>query len=137
MKFQIPLILINMTHYIKYNPNPRANNVGDCTVRAISKALGQDWDTTYAGLTAYGYMLCDMPSANHVWGAYLKHKGFKRYIVDDHNSDIYTVEDFCIDNPRGTYILAIPKHVVCVCDGFYYDTWDSGREIPQYYWTDT
>ena len=126
-----------MTHYIKYNPNPHANNVGDCTVRAISKALGQDWDTTYAGLTAYGYMLCDMPSANHVRGAYLRRNGFKRYIINDHNQDIYTVEDFCIDNPYGTYILAIPGHVVCVCDGFYYDTWDSGQEIPQYYWTDT
>lgn len=52
MKFQIPLILINMSKWIKYNPNPHGNNVGDCTVRAISKALGQDWDTTYAGLTA-------------------------------------------------------------------------------------
>ena len=53
-----------------YNPNPVAGQrVGDCTVRAISKATDQDWETTYAGLTAYGFMLCDMPNANWVWGA--------------------------------------------------------------------
>lgn len=122
-------------HYTYYNPNPAGNNVGDCTVRAITRAMGQDWETTYAGLTAYGFMLRDMPSANHVWGAYLRKNGFKRYIIDDHGRDIYTVEDFCIDNPNGTYILAIPGHVVCVENGRYYDSWDSGRNIPEYYWT--
>lgn len=120
--------------YIPYNPNPSLNRVGDCTVRAISKALDQEWEQTYAGLTAYGYMLCDMPSANHVWGAYLRRNGFDRYIVDDHGDDFYTVEDFCRDHPNGVYVLAIPGHVVCVKDGYYYDSWDSGQEIPQYYW---
>lgn len=124
-----------MSRYIPYNPNPARGNVGDCTVRALSKALGQDWEQTYAGLTAYGFMLCDMPSANHVWGAYLRWNGFKRYIVDDNGQDIYTVDDFCQDNPDGVYVLAIPGHVVCVVDGNYYDSWDSGGEIPQYYWT--
>lgn len=124
-----------MSRYIPYNPNPARNQVGDCTVRAISKALGQDWEQTYAGLTAYGFMLCDMPSANHVWGAYLRRNSFRRYIVNDNGKDIYTVDDFCRDNPKGTYVLAIPGHVVCVCDGYYYDSWDSGQEIPQYYWT--
>ena len=124
-----------MNRYKHYNPNPSRNRVGDCTVRAISKALDKDWETTYAGLTVYGYMLSDMPSANHVWGAYLRRNGFNRYIVDDHGDDCYTVEDFCLDNPDGVYVLAIPGHVVCVEDGHYYDTWDSGQEIPQYYWT--
>lgn len=124
-----------MSRYIPYNPNPARSQAGDCTVRAISKALGQDWEHTYAGLTAYGFMLSDMPSANHVWGAYLRRNGFRRYIVDDHGNDVYTVNDFCRDNPNGVYVLAIPGHVVCVCDGRYYDSWDSGQEIPQYYWT--
>ena len=48
---------------------------------------------------------------------------------------IYTVEDFCQDNPQGTYILAIDGHVVCVQDGKFYDSWNSGKEIPIYYWS--
>lgn len=124
-----------MNRWVEYNINPLKRRVGDCTVRAISKALDQEWETTYAGLTAYGFMMSDMPSANYVWGAYLRKNGFKRYIVDDHGYDEYTVEDFCRDNPKGTYVLAIDGHVVAVIDGYYYDTWDSGKEIPVFYWT--
>lgn len=123
-----------MARYMNYNANPQKNRVGDCTVRAIAKALGQDWETTYINLALYGYMNCDMPSANHVWGQYLKSKGFKRYCVDDHDKDVYTVADFCNDNPRGTFVLALSSHVVAVIDGKYYDTWDSGSEMPIYYW---
>ena len=120
--------------FIKYNPNPDGNNVGDCTVRAISKATGQDWESTYAALSLYGYIYHNMPTANSVWGAYLKRLGFKRYLVDEHGCDKYTVRDFCRDNPHGVFILAISGHVVCVVDGNYYDSWDSGAEIPVYYW---
>lgn len=120
--------------WIPYNPNPRSNRVGDCTVRAISKATGKDWHRVYAAVSAYGYALADMPSANHVWGAYLKRLGFRRRLIDDHGKDLYTVEDFCRDNPCGVYLLAIPGHVVCVADGDYFDSWDSGDEVPEYFW---
>lgn len=120
--------------YIDYNANPIGNRVGDCTIRAISLALGQDWELTYSGIAVEGYKLCDMPSANHVWGAYLRSKGFKRNIIPDECPDCYTLEDFCADHPKGIYILALASHVVAVIDGDYYDTWDSGNEIPIYYW---
>ena len=114
-----------------YNPNPTRNRVGDCTVRAICKATGQDWNRTYAALCSYGLACYDMPSANHVWGSYLRDRGFIRRIIEDE----CTVEDFCRVHPQGTYILAIDGHVVCAVDGFYYDSWESGQEIPVYYWT--
>ena len=123
-----------MSRWKMYNPNPARNRVGDCTVRAISKAMGQDWEQTYAGLSAYGYMIKDMPSANIVWGKYLKKNGFCRYLIDDKGQDYYTVRDFCEDHPEGTFILAIDGHVVCVSNGYYYDSWDSGNEEPIYYW---
>lgn len=123
-----------MSKWKVYNPNPRKKRVGDCTIRAICKALNQEWETVYAALTAYGFMDADMPSANNVWGKYLKKNGFTRYLVDDKGKDVYTVIDFCMDHPSGTYILALNSHVVCVVDGDYYDSWDSGYEEPIYYW---
>ncbi len=126
-----------MSRWKPFNPNPHGNRVGDCTVRAISKATGQDWESTYVALTIYGFLLSDMPSANYVWGAYLKKQGFKRHLVDDGGKDIYTVADFCKDNPKGTYILCLKGHVVCVSDGCYFDSWDSGQEVPIYYWEKT
>lgn len=114
-----------------FNPNPiRGNRVGDCTIRAISKATGKTWEQVYAALCAYGFLRCDMPTANHVWGAYLRSQGFTPTMADD-----CTVEDFCREHPAGTYILAIDGHVVCAVDGYFYDSWNSGQEIPVYYWT--
>lgn len=123
-----------MSYYKHFNPNPARQRVGDCTVRAICKATGQDWNRTYCALSAYGLHAKDMPSANHVWGKYLRELDFRRYMIEDNKKD-YTVADFCRDHPKGIYILAIEGHVVCVQDGFYYDSWDSGQEIPVYYWT--
>ena len=120
--------------YIKYNINPQGKNVGDCTIRAISKALNQSWEETYTGIAVEGFVLCDMPSANHVWGAYLRSKGFTRKIIPDSCPMDYSVRDFADDHPHGTYILALSGHVVAVADGDHYDTWDSGDETPVYYW---
>lgn len=118
----------------QYNANPDANRVGDCTVRAISKALNQDWDETYTALSLQGFVMKDMPSANAVWGAYLRRMGFRRNVIPDDCPDCYTVSDFAEDHPEGTYILALSGHVVCVEDGDWVDSWDSGDGIPLYYW---
>ena len=117
-----------------HNENPGGRNVGDCTVRAISTALGQDWETTYAGLALQGYLMGDMPSANHVWGAYLRSRGFDRDMISNSCPDCYTGADFPAEHPHGIYILALSGHVVCVQNGDWIDTWDSGGEIPLYYW---
>ena len=118
----------------RYNPNPEGKNVGDCVIRAISAATGKKWDETFVAIALQGYMMHDMPSANSVWGAYLRRCGFTRNVIPDDCPDCYTVADFARDNPIGVYILALSGHVVCLIDGDWYDTWDSGNEIPLYYW---
>lgn len=120
--------------YVNCNTNPVGARVGDCTVRAISKILDQDWKTTYIDLCLYGLANNDMPSANNVWGDYLMSKGFTRHVIDTLPSEPYTVEDFTKDNPKGDYILALSGHVVAVRDGNYYDSWDSGKCTPIFYW---
>lgn len=123
-----------MDSYVHYNANPYNNLVGDCTVRAISAVLDQDWEQTYVDLCLKGFLMRDMPSANRVWGSYLRDKGFRRDILPDECPDCYTVRDFCEDHPTGKYILAIQGHVVAVLDGKLYDSWNSGNETPIYYW---
>ena len=117
-----------------YNPNPTGKNVGDCTVRAVSKALNQSWEKSYVGLALEGFILRDMPSANAVWGSYLKKRGFKRKIVSDVCPDCYTLADFALDNPSGVFVVALSEHVVCVLNGIVYDSWDSLNEFPLYFW---
>lgn len=118
----------------RYNANPEDKRVGDCTVRAISTALGISWECAYAGLAAMGFMMRDVMSADHVWGQFIRLRGFRRHVVPCRDEPC-TVEDFCAEHPEGTYLLAIPGHVVCAIDGDWYDTFDSGSEYPIYYWT--
>ena len=119
--------------YIYYNPNPLQLSVGDCTIRAISKVTGLSWKETYLHLLLQGYSMSDMPSANRVWGEFLKSIGFIRRLLPDSCPDCYTVKDFCYDHPTGVYILGTGQHVVAIIDGNYYDSWDSGNEIPIYF----
>lgn len=120
--------------YIFYNSNPYNVLSGDCVIRAISKLMNQSWEDTYVDICTQGLLMKEMPSTNHVWGSYLLTKGFRRTMMPDRCPDCYTVRDFSNDHPRGKYMLATGDHVVTVIDGNYYDTWDSGNEIPIYYW---
>lgn len=120
--------------YQYYNANPSAARVGDCTIRAISKATGRSWEETYVEVAIKGLMMHDMPSANHVWGSYLSDIGFSRHLIPNTCPNCYTVRQFAEDHKKGAYILAISGHVVACIDGVYYDTFDSGDCVPIYYW---
>lgn len=120
--------------YRYYNPNPLGKQVGDCVIRGISRITNQSWEDTYIGIVLQGYKLKNMPSANEVWENYLSERNFKRIMLPDTCPMCYTVKDFCIDYPEGIYLLATGSHVVAVEDGNYYDAWDSGNEVPVYYW---
>ena len=120
--------------WVYYNPNPTGRNVGDCAVRAISKAFDIDWEEAYDLISDAARLMGDMPSANSVWGAVLRQNGFYRKAIPNSCPDCYTAEDFCIDHPYGTYVLGFGGHVATVKNGRLYDSWDSTKEIPQYYW---
>ena len=120
--------------WIKYNPNPTGRLVGDCAVRAVAIALDVDWETAYVKIVTNGFSMGDMPSSDSVWGSLLRQHGFYRAAIPDTCPDFYTAEDFCRDFPRGTYVLGFGGHVATVIDGNIYDSWDSSKEIPQYYW---
>lgn len=119
--------------YIYYNPNPLKLSVGDCTIRAISKVTYQTWEDTYLDLIHQGLTMYDMPSSNRVWSEYLKIRGFHKQFIPNTCPDCYTIKDFCRDFPYGEYVVGTGEHVVAVIDGNYYDSWDSGNEIPIYY----
>lgn len=116
--------------WIYANPNPCRAEEPDCVVRAISLATGRCWDRVHAELCALSREVCSMPSVNWVWGLYLRKRGFTPMTV----TDLMTVREFCKRNPSGTYVIGTGSHAVAVMSGDYYDAWDSGDEIPSYFW---
>lgn len=120
--------------WIKFQNNPTGRSVGDCAVRAISKALNISWEQAFNLLAENAYQMGDMPSSDSVWGAVLRQNGFYRMTIPNQCPDCYTAEDFCIDNPRGIFVLGFGGHVATVKDGTLFDSWDSSQEIPVYVW---
>lgn len=119
--------------YIPYNPNPKNQRVGDCSVRAVSKALDTSWEDAYISLCAEGLLYHDMPSANYVWGMYLRKNGFEQKVIPSICPQCITVGEFAEQHPYGTYVVATQGHVVCIEDGNVYDSWDSSGEVVLYY----
>ena len=119
--------------FVEVNLNPYKKSVGDCVIRAISMAEDEEWDDTFIDLMVKCFRLKDIPSSNYAWGSFLHDLGYTRNIVPDTCPDCYTIRDFADDHPEGIYILATGTHVVAVKDGNYYDSWDSGDEVPVYY----
>ena len=123
-----------------YQPNDKdlKDKVGDCQVRALSKALGLSWVDAFdltipicRELQTYTIFDCDLEKTKYAMGkigfeytGVSNKKGVKRP----------TVWKFAKDHPEGTYILKVAHHVVACVDGKYYDTRDSGeRSIYGYY----
>ena len=120
--------------YEYFMNNPVGARVGDCAVRAVSKALGISWEDAYAKIASNGYAMGDMPSSDSVWGSVLRQNGFYREAIPNECPDCYTAKDFCKDNPYGVFVLGFGGHVATVVDGDLYDSWNSENEIPIYVW---
>ena len=123
-----------MNRWRNYNPNPAGRAVGDCAVRALAKALGEDWETAYAELARNAFQMADMPSSNGVITATLRQHGYTRKAIPNTCPDCYTFEQFAEEHPDGTFILGTGNHVATIQDGQIWDAWDSSNEIPIYYW---
>jgi hypothetical protein len=120
--------------YVFYNPNPAGKYTIDCVIRAISKLMDMDWDTTYMKLSVQGFSDKSILVDDKVWGQYLRNNGFRVMPLPNTCPSCYTVRDFANDHPYGRYLLKTYEHVIAVVDGNYYDTGDSGDEVPIYYY---
>lgn len=126
--------------YVYYQPNKKdlKDKVGDCQIRALSKALDCSWLEAF-DLTipicreAQTYTIFD--GALNLEKESMAKLGF-RYtgISNKKGSKRPTVLSFAKDHPNGRYILKVAHHVVACVDGKYYDTWDCGyKSLYGYY----
>ena len=117
-----------------YLNNPIGRSVQDCTVRALSKALNLSWDDAHKELSEASRQMGTMMHDNSVMDAILRRNGFLRKNIPNYCPECYSVEEFCEDHPKGLYVLGTGTHVVTVIDGDWFDSWNSGYEVPLYYW---
>lgn len=120
--------------WIECNPNPLGKQTGDCVVRAIAIATAQSWRKVYRDLCKQGEIDCEMPNKNSVWGNYLRKLGHRQFLLPESCPNCITVRAFCERFSQGVYVIGTGEHAVAVIDGDYYDSWDSGNEVPTYFW---
>lgn len=120
--------------WIRCNPNPAHKYVGDCVVRAIAVATDRTWLSIFDDLYVTARKNFDVMESNDVWGKYLYELGFKPFLLPESCPSCITIKEFAKCFSKGTYIIGTGNHAVAVIDGDYYDTWDSGNEVPSYFW---
>lgn len=116
-----------------YQPNGKdlKDKYGDCTIRALSKALDCTW------LEAFDKMIpiCREMQVANIFAAPVEIRkemmakiGFEYTgITNKKGTKRPTVWKFAKDHPTGRYILNVAHHEVACVDGKYFDTWDSGE----------
>ena len=120
--------------WVKVNPNPANKQVPDCVIRAICVALNKPWLQVSDELYSVARADFSISSDDHVWGHYLYNKGFEPFLLPFECPKCITINDFTKMYPIGTYIIGTGSHAVAVIDGDYYDSWDSGNEVPSFFW---
>lgn len=120
--------------WVKCNPNPLGRQTGDCVVRAIAIATDHSWREAYRDLCRIGEIEADLPNSNMVWGIDLKEKGGRQFLLPETCPSCMTVAAFCERYSRGVYVIGTGSHAVACIDGDWYDSFDSGMEVPTYFW---
>lgn len=109
--------------YMFYNANPEDNDIWDCSVRALSKALGINWEAAYTILSDYarerGLMLDSVESIE----GFLD-ENFQRFC--NYNMTLGEFADFY---NLGTFLVTMPGHITVVEDGTIYDSFDCSDRI--------
>lgn len=120
--------------YKYYQPNRKdlKDKYGDCTIRALSKALNVSWIEAFELTIPYckEYQCTNIFDMPHNLEAEVMSKlGFKYYgISNKSGSKRPTVAGFAKTHNKGVFILNVANHEVAVIDGVYFDTWDCGSK---------
>ena len=113
----------------EYNPNHKKKNIGDCSLRAYCAAFGWTWEEAFEKSSEIAKNEALMMDTHKTCEKVMESEG---YVIDEEfkkskRKDL-TVNEFALTHPYGTYFLNTHGHLLCVKDGEYWDSWDSGKK---------
>lgn len=120
--------------YVYYQPNAKdiKDKFGDCTIRALSKALDCTWLEAFDKTIPF----CRAEQLSNIFDApvdirarIMEALGFKYHGISTKSGATRpTVDEFAKAHKTGRYILNVAHHEVACVDGKYYDTWNCGHK---------
>lgn len=113
----------------------------DCVIRAMMVATGWTWEQVFNALVPICLKLKDVPNSDAVYKKFFSTMGWEAKKVEkiEDDYDYYrmrfpTIREFAAMHRKGTYIITIQGHMVCIKDGDWYDVWDcSGYKVRKYW----
>lgn len=126
-----------MKRFAYYQPNAKdtRDNLGDCVIRALTKAVGKSWVEVYDDLVPIGREFQCMPNDKPCVVRYLSENGFIYEGVSNRKGvKRPTIDSFAREHKEGVYVVRVAHHLACIVDGRYYDTWDCGSSAMYGYW---
>lgn len=129
----MPITAKSKGRYVYYQPNDKdlKDKFGDCTIRALSKALNCTWIEAFDKMIPF----CRQEQVSNIFDCDANNR---KRIMNEFGFDYSgvsvksgksrpTIDKFAKAHPTGRHIVKVAHHVVAVVDGKYYDTWDSGN----------
>ena len=113
-----------------FQPNPKEEKAGDCQIRAVCATTGLDWYQAFDVIAEYCREHCRVWYNNDGINYLVDKLGFEKpyTIKREKGKKAKTIQKFCQENPKGTFIVTVAHHVVGVVDGKFYDSWCSAEE---------
>lgn len=114
--------------YKFYNANPLKKDSQDCTIRAISVAIGKSWDYVYDMLSHEAQRLGTMQDDSKFIIDFLDEK-FRR--VPTYG---LTVGEVAKKYKKHIVLITMRGHITCAKFGKIYDTFDPSKRLAEYCW---
>ena len=121
-----------------YNCNPKGWKDGDCVIRAIAYASGQEWEKVFSDLCAIALKKCRMPNSQKVYEEYLEELGFTKHKQPKYDDGTkYTVVEAyrVVDSTKYDVIISVANHLTCIDNNNLIDTWNCRNKCIGNYWT--
>ena len=120
--------------YKFYNAHPKQLRVNDCVVRAYCTVLGMYYNETRKELNRIKKELGFDSYKNNSFIKKLFSKYEKISFPAIKGTSRMDGEMFCINYPKGKYVLRMAGHLTCCIDGIIYDTWDCSEKCVYNAW---
>lgn len=130
-----------MIRYKYYQPNKLdyKDEENDCVIRGLTKFLGKTWVETFDIVCKIARENQKMPNSLAIVEQLMKIMGISK--VSEYKpraKNKVTVSSFCKEHNVGVYLLYVRAgfgtHIVCVENGYYFDTWDCGDRLVYASW---
>lgn len=126
-----------------YNPNPKGKLVGDCVKRCLTKATGEDYMSIQRQLNAIHRELGTRTYQDkRVYKAFVERRDYRKISFPakrgEPRTTVRDVAEMQARNADGlkdyNIVCNCAHHLVCVSEGQYWDTWNSGNKCVYNAW---